>query len=103
AIGVVDPRTGRPPGSLAGTGFVTQITTSPNGRQFALAGSSKEGGGTVSVWDASLKKRLYSLPPFGGLEINSVAFSPDGTRIALGAANGTGGLWSTRTREQLAS
>jgi WD40 repeat protein len=102
-VRVFEVRTRRNVGTLAGTGYTAKVTTSPDGRLFAVTGSSQTGEGNATVWDAASRKRLYTLASFGGLEISTVAFSPDGSRIALGEADGTGGLWSTVTREQLAS
>ena len=91
--------------TLPGTGFDNSIATSPDGRTFAVMVTSQghSPGGTASVWASHTRKRLFTVAHFPGLEIASAAFSSDGTRIALGMADGKGGLWSTVTHEQLAS
>jgi WD40 repeat protein len=38
--------------------------------------------------------------PVTGTQVTAVAISPDGTRIAVGNADGTGGVWSRATLEQ---
>ncbi|KAH8929957.1 WD40 repeat-like protein [Atractiella rhizophila] len=47
---------------------------------FATGGSDS----MVSVWDAAAKKRLRQFPQYSGLEITSLAFNVDGTRLAIG-------------------
>ena len=57
---------------------------SPSGAMLATAG----GGGTVILWDMGSGKRLGE--PWAGHQsgTSSMAFSPDGKRLALGTANG---------------
>ena len=47
---------------------------------------------TLRLWDAASGELLATLPGRGG-RVRSVAFSPDGTRIAAGFYDGTVRLW----------
>ena len=103
AAHVLDAHTLRALGSLAGTGFTSQISASADDRRFAVASSINGSEGIVTVWDGASRRRLSTLARFPALGIDAVAFDPTGTRLALGAADGTGGLWAIRTGQQLAS
>jgi WD40 repeat protein len=59
-----------------------QATFSPDGRRVATASRD----GTAKVWEASTGAELLTL--YGdGAGVGSVAFSPDGTRLAVGGDN----------------
>jgi WD40 repeat protein len=91
------------------------VTFSPDGRR--LAGSvsvvpGPPGAGEVKVWDAQTGEELLSLK--GNLKghtgrVHSVAYSPDGKRLASGsgsAAQGVGGevkVWDAQTGQELPS
>ncbi len=77
------------------TGAVNGLAFSPDGRRLASAGGGTEGGawqgaGEVKLWGPDSGAEVLTLPtPTGPLL--SVAFSPDGRRLA--AAGGGDGLW----------
>jgi WD40 repeat protein len=73
---------------------------SPGGRTFA-AGSSAAGlgrdYGAVDVWDTQTGKSLWStqVPELGSTDIDWVAFSPDGRKLAAGSQ--ATGIWNAQT------
>jgi WD40 repeat protein len=70
---------------------------SPDGRLLAVSGN----GGTIDVWDVGLRKELTHLHS-DGHAILSLAFSPDGTRLAVGLDGGSRvDLWHVPTAKRL--
>ena len=82
---------------------VTGVAFSPNGQTLAAADA-----GGITLWDAGLRLKIGDLLPgqanavppplpFPGAEtaVKSIAFSPDGTRLATGQAAGSILLWET--------
>jgi WD40 repeat protein/serine/threonine protein kinase len=57
-------------------------------------------GGTVRLWDAQAHRELDVLPHGG--KVYGMAFSPDGTRLAVGCADNTIRLWDVATRKEVA-
>jgi WD40 repeat protein len=51
--------------------------------------------GTVRLWDGRSGLALATLEAFGGWDALSVSISPDGRRIAAGAARGEAVIWDT--------
>jgi dipeptidyl aminopeptidase/acylaminoacyl peptidase len=89
--------------TLPGTEQAQQIAVSNDERELAIASTGNGGDGIVSLWNTTTWKRIATFATFSGLEISALAFSPDNTQLALGAGDGTAGVWSLRTHEQLAS
>ena len=101
-----------------GTGQIVQRLSSPdretapaNVNPIALAGnhlavvSNTTGTGNVSayvdVWDTKTWTREDALAQVTGTQVTSVAVSPDGQKVAVGNADGTGTVWSRDTKERL--
>ena len=86
-----DPQTGKDLRTLKGTGsYITALVISPDGKYVLAAGDDRK----LHVFDAASGeiKRTIDYMLFGGLR--SLAFSPDGTRLAAGAENGYVRLWA---------
>jgi hypothetical protein len=55
----------------------------------------------VVIWEASGGRELHRLEHGGW--VNSVCFSPDGTRVASGSSDGSIKIWSSETSKLLAT
>jgi len=95
-----DPRTGRRLRKLSGTGGVDAFSLSPDGGRLAIAelGLRNGGNGLVTMWDTRTWRRVAKVVSFPALEITRVAFGPDGHDLAIGAADGTAGIWQATGR-----
>jgi WD40 repeat protein len=102
SLGVFDVRTGRPlAASSAGFG---PLTFSPDGKTLAAALASSSGQtGRVTLLDARTLKLRRTLRSVQDVQPTAVAFSPDGSEVAYGFADGTAGLISARTGSSIVS
>jgi WD40 repeat protein len=57
----------------------------------------------VDIWNATSWTREGTVAPITGTEAASVAISGDGAKVAVGNADGTGGVWDRATNERLVS
>jgi WD40 repeat protein len=81
---------------------------SPDGRRIAGAGKRRlevfgpSGSGEVKVWDAETGRELLTLQGHTS-DVWSVAFSPDGQRLASGGSFDPTGVrvWDAQTGQQL--
>jgi WD40 repeat protein len=76
-----------------------RMVFSPDGQQLVTYGEAEFGfAADVDVWDARTGRRIMSLPCESGA--SSVAFSPDGQRIATSSFEGVK-LWDPRTGQEI--
>lgn len=81
---------------LSGYGY-SMVAFSPDGRFLAAAGNH------LKVWSAIDGKPLFSVDRdlFYGLDVQSIAFSPNGEVLAFGLKDGSVELWSVADGKQL--
>ncbi|HSL30089.1 MAG TPA: protein kinase [Anaerolineales bacterium] len=81
-------------------GIARDIAFNQDGKRIATCGDD----GFVRVWDAISGEQLLALPVEGGMDVRGVAFSPDGSRVAV-ASNGfyRVKVWDANTGEVLLS
>lgn len=72
-----------------------RLDLDPTGR--TLVGRVR--GGTAHLWDFQKREYIAVLSP--GTEVNSIYFSPDGSRVVTGGPDQTNILWDARTGEEL--
>jgi WD40 repeat protein len=72
----------------------------PNGSRIAVANTRGSNEGWVSVWDVMTGEMLFTLPDQNAF-VNSVAFSPDGTRMITTSDDQTTRIWDATTGEEL--
>jgi WD40 repeat protein/tRNA A-37 threonylcarbamoyl transferase component Bud32 len=91
-----DPDSGQELSALKGIGGVF---FSPDGRRLAAIGADRSGW-TMMVWDSGSGQDLRKLQ--GHMDqVFSVAFSPDGTRLAAACGDGTVKLWDVVSGQPL--
>jgi WD40 repeat protein len=76
------------------------VTFSPDGSRIAVANATANGQGWTSIWDVATGEMILSLPRQGNV-VNSVAFSPDGTRLVTTSDDQTARVWDANTGEEL--
>jgi WD40 repeat protein len=100
AVKLWDARTGRELATLSGhTAGVRAAAFSPDGRLLATAARDFGEPGEVKLWDARARKELLTLPGQPG--VGSMAFSPDGSSLALPGENHTVTVWDAAAGKPL--
>jgi WD40 repeat protein len=100
-IGIVDVGTGRLLAD-AGADNIEDVGFSPDGRAVVTAETGADGG-TISVRDVRALQKKRVLVRLPHVSATAAAFSPGGTEIAFGAADGTAGLVSPDNGQRIAS
>lgn len=101
-VRVYDSRTGSLLRVLPISG-VGALAVSPDGSELAVGSlPPNQVGAVASVLSTRTWRRTANVAVFAGRTINSLAFSADGKDLAIGVSDGSAGLWSVRTHDQLA-
>ena len=109
SVHVYDAGTGRLIHRILAPARVTSLPdivgVSPNGRQLAVAYpvSARNTTYAVSMYSTSTWREQSMLLTLPDMQITALAFSPDGSRLAIGAFDGTAGVWSIPTKQELVS
>lgn len=97
---VYNTHSGDPKAYLAGTDDETSVAYSPHGGLLAAGSGASLYAGSVKVWNAQSFRLIHQLGDFNG-DIDGLAFSSDGRRLAIGTRGGALSLWNMRTGEQI--
>jgi WD40 repeat protein len=105
-VAVVDLGSGRVERALPGTGGTSDVTVSHDGARLAVGSYQINGPqsqyGLVTVWDTRTWRRVAVVARLAGNAASSLAFTPDGSRLAVGWYDGSAGVWTIATRARLA-
>jgi WD40 repeat protein len=74
---------------------------SPDGKRLAVGGGGGQSG-RVELWDVDTGRLVRSLPGHGAV-VWTLAFSPDGTRLASASHDKTAKVWDVATGKELLS
>jgi WD40 repeat protein len=103
---VWDASTGKEIVKLPHNADVAFVAFSPDGTKLATASrdsgavDNKVGFSIIKVWNATNWKNIFNYTMFGG-NINSMKFSPDGTRLAIGGQLGASEILDASSGTQL--
>lgn len=81
--------------ALSGQKDLKSVSFSPDGREFATAGS------TVTIWDTITCKAVITLTD--NVLATGISYSPDGRKLATGDETGMVKLWDTQTWQELST
>jgi WD40 repeat protein len=103
---LLDPQTGLPVRTLATGGLDpvsdTTVAASAGGSLLAVATFTPfSAGGLVSLWRTSDGKRIETVTSVPNVQVASMAFSPDSSRLAIGDADGSGSVWLLSADQEL--
>jgi len=101
-VRIYDASTGRLTRRLPGTRLMQAVELSPDGSRLATADWEQGGAGkaTVRIWAVRGWRRLRIIPALDGVQLSALAFSPDGSELAIGGTDGTAGVWSLKTGKE---
>jgi WD40 repeat protein len=87
-----------------GSSWPEVVAVSPNGRQLAVGyPTQSNANGTVAIYSTHTWRSEFTLMTLPDVQISALVFSPDGTRLAIGAEDGIAGVWSVPTRQEFVS
>jgi WD40 repeat protein len=92
---IVDP-------GQSGISWPEVVALSPDGGELAVGYPSSEAG-EVSIYSTNTWAKQREVTSIAQVEISALAFSPGGGSLAVGGEDGTAGIWSTSSEEQLAT
>jgi len=108
-VKIWDAQTGRELRTLSGhAGRVNDVALSPDGKRLASGSGTYDEtkranvSGELIVWDAETGEKLFPPKELTGAVL-SLAYSPDGTRLASGSEDGKVKLWNAQTGEEIPS
>ena len=103
---VFDVRTGKPvrtlhTGPQSQLGLPGYVAASPVGPLLAVAFNTDSGNSRIEIWSTRTWKEEFVLTTSSSYQFSALAFSPDGTRLAVGESDGSAAVWSIETRHEV--
>ena len=71
--------------------ILNSVAISPDGSIAAVAGQIYNGGGFLQIWNLATKSLVFDLSSTAFTSVNTVSFSPDGKKLAVGLSTLVGG------------